>query len=78
MWRNAITLCPDALQRTYRAPLEHFTRVPYHRDTVPGTSQSALVPPIPIATPVHNVSATDQPSGAAPVHNVLPGQSATW
>ena len=39
----------------------HFNRVPYVRDTVPGTRQSALV-------------LRTQPAGAAPVHNVPPAR----
>ena len=60
MWRNIVTtLYPDALHRTYRVPPEHFNRVPYLRDTVPGTGQSALL-------------LGNQPCGAAPVHSVPP------
>ena len=45
MWRNVVTsLYPDILSRTYRVPPEHFNKVPYSRETVPGTSLSALVP----------------------------------
>ena len=61
-WRNFISfLYPDALRRTYCVPPEHFNRVPYVRDTVPGTGQSALV-------------LCNQPAGAAPVHNVPPAR----
>ncbi|KAK7094341.1 hypothetical protein V1264_007981 [Littorina saxatilis] len=56
-WRQIVTsLYPDALTRTYCVPPIHFNRVPYVRDTVPGTRHSALV--------LH------PPSGAAPGHNV--------
>ena len=61
-WRAFITLLyPDALRRTYCVPPVHFNRVPYVRDTVPGTRQSALV-------------LRTQPAGAAPVHNVPPAR----
>ena len=75
-WRDFITsLYPDALRRTYCVPPMHFNRVPYVRDTVPGTRQSALVLRTQPAgaAPVHNVPPARQPSGsAAPVHNVPP------
>ena len=73
-WRDIIrSLYPDALRRTYCVPPDHFNRVPYDRDTVPGTGLSALVLPVPVIPPVHNVSPGSQPSGsAAPVQNVPP------
>ena len=73
-WRSFIlSLYPDALRRTYSVPPEHFNRVPYDRDTVPGTGLSALVLPVPVTPPVHNVPPVSQPSGgAAPVQNVPP------
>ena len=73
-WRDFITsLYPDALHRTYCVPPVHFNRVPYVRETVPGTGLSALILPVPITPPVHNVSPASQPSGsAAPVHSVPP------
>ncbi|KAK7089593.1 hypothetical protein V1264_024408 [Littorina saxatilis] len=56
-WRQIVTsLYPDALTGTYCVPPIQFNRVPYVRDTVPGTRHSALV--------LH------PPSGAAPDHNV--------
>ena len=72
MWRNTVTaLYPDILHRTYCVPPVHFNRVPYERDTVPGTDLSALVLPVPFTPPVHNVPLASQPSGsAAPAHNV--------
>ena len=77
-WRDFITsLYPDALRRTYCVPPMHFNRVPYVRDTVPGTRQSALVLRTQPAgaAPVHNVPLVSQPSGsAAPVHNVPPAR----
>ena len=77
-WRDFITsLYPDALRRTYCVPPMHFNRVPYVRDTVPGTRQSALVLRTQPAgaAPVHNVPPVSQPSGsAAPVHNVPPAR----
>ena len=71
-WRSFIlSLYPDALRRTYCVPPEHFNRVPYDRGTVPGTGLSALVLPVPVTPPVHNVPSVSQPSGsAAPVQNV--------
>ena len=71
-WRSFIlSLYPDALRRTYCVPPEHFNRVPYDRDTVPGTGLSALVLPVPVTPPVHNVPPVSQPSGSAtPVQNV--------
>ena len=71
-WRSFIlSLYPDALRRTYCVPPEHFNRVPYDRDTVPGTGLSALILPVPVTPPVHNVPSVSQPSGsAAPVQNV--------
>ena len=78
-WRSFIlSLYPDALLRTYCVPPEHFNRVPYDRDTVPGTGLSALVLPVPVTPPVQNVPPVSQPSGsasqpsgsAAPVQNV--------
>ena len=58
MWHNVITLLyPDALRHTYCMPPEHFDRMPYVRDTVPGTGQSALV-------------LCSQPAGAAPVFSI--------
>ena len=79
-WRNFIlSLYPDALRRTYSVPPEHFNRVPYDTDTVPGTGVSALVLPVPVTQPVHNVPPVSQPPGsAAPVQNVPPDQSAIW
>ena len=73
-WRSFILeLYPDALHRTYCVPPVHFNRVPYNRDTVPGTGLSALVLPVPVTPPVHNVPPANQPSGsAAPVHSVPP------
>ena len=73
-WRSFIlSLYPDALRRTYCVPPEHFNRVPYDRDTVPGTGLSALVLPVPVTPPVHNVPPVNQPSGGAiPVQNVPP------
>ena len=60
MWHNAVMLLhPDALHHTYCMPPEHFNRVPYVRDTVPGTGQSALV-------------LCSQPAGAAPVFSIPP------
>ncbi|KAK7094316.1 hypothetical protein V1264_007956 [Littorina saxatilis] len=53
------SLYPDALTRTYCVPPVHFNRVPYVRDTVPGTRHSALV----LQPPSHNVPAASQ--GAA-------------
>lgn len=59
-WREVVTsLYPDALRRTYTVPPEHFNKVPYVRDTVPGSGQSALV-------------LRQQPSGEAPVGTVPP------
>ena len=71
-WRSFIlSLYPDALRRTYCVPPEHFNRVPYDRDTVPGTGLSALVLPVPVTPPVHNVPPVSQPSGSAtPIQNV--------
>ena len=73
-WRSFIlSLYPDALCRTYCVPPEHFNRVPYDRDTVPGTGLSALVLPLPVTPPVHNVPPVSQPAdGAIPVQNVPP------
>ena len=73
-WRNFILeLYPDALRRSYSVPPEHFNRVPYDRDTVPGTGLSALVLPVPVTPPVHSVPPVSQPSGSAtPVQNVPP------
>ena len=81
MWRDFITsLYPEACSRTYRVPPEHFNKVPYYRDTVPGTSQSALVLYDPNAAPVHRVlPASQQSVGATPVHNVPPSpQYGLW
>ena len=71
-WRNFILeLYPDALRRTYSVPPEHFNRVPYDRDTVPGTGLSALVLPVPVTPPVQNIPSISQPSGSGePVHKV--------
>jgi len=82
-WRSFIlSLYPDALRRTYCVPPEHFNRVPYDRDSVPGTGVSALVLPVPVTPSVHNAPPVSQPSGsAAPVQNVTsvsqPSGSAT-
>ncbi|XP_070208117.1 uncharacterized protein [Littorina saxatilis] len=64
-WRQIVTsLYPDTLTQTYCVPPVHFNRVPYVRDTVPGTGHSALVLP--------------PPSGAPPIHIVLtPSQQPT-
>ena len=43
-WRDVVTsLYPAALSRTYCVPPVHFSRVPYVRETVPGTDQPAFV-----------------------------------
>ena len=43
-WREVVTsLYPAALTRTYCVPPVHFSRVPYIRETVPGTDQPAFV-----------------------------------
>ena len=58
-WREAVeSLYPDLLHGTICVPPLHFNRVPYVKDTVPGTGQAAFV--------LH------PPSGAAPVHNIPP------
>ncbi|KAK7089591.1 uncharacterized protein [Littorina saxatilis] len=55
------SLYPDAVTRTYCVPPVHFNRVPYVRDTVPGTRHSALVlHPSSGAAPGHNVPAASQ------------------
>ena len=67
------SLYPEALTRTYCVPPVHFNRVPYVRDTVPGTGLSALVLSDPAGSSVHGVPPASQPSGsAAPVHSVPP------
>ena len=60
MWYNAVTLLhPDVFRHTYCMPPEHFNRVPYVRDTVPSTGQSAFV-------------LCSHPAGAAPVFSIPP------
>ncbi|KAK7089592.1 hypothetical protein V1264_024407 [Littorina saxatilis] len=71
-WRQIVTsLYPDALTRTYCVPPIQFNRVPYVRDTVPGTRHSALVLHPPSSAGLgHNVPAGSQ--GAATC-SVQPG-----
>ena len=64
------SLYPDAVHCTYGVPLELSKRVPYSRDTVPGTGLSAVM--LPAVTSTHNVPPASQPPGATPIHNVPP------
>ncbi|KAK7092698.1 uncharacterized protein [Littorina saxatilis] len=64
-WRQIVSsLYPDAFSRTYCLPPVHFNKVPYVRDTVPGTGHSALVlrRPSGACPPVHNVPSVTQRS----------------
>ncbi|KAK7098194.1 uncharacterized protein [Littorina saxatilis] len=69
-WRQIVTsLYPDALTRTYCVPPVQFNRVPYVRDTVPGTGLSVhVLQPRPSARPFHTALSTKPEGWTVPQH----------
>ncbi|XP_070201271.1 uncharacterized protein [Littorina saxatilis] len=72
-WRQIVTsFYPDALTRTYCVPPVQFNRVPYVKDTVPGTGEPVLVLHLPSGgVPKH----TAPPSRR---HFIPPSQHSMW
>jgi hypothetical protein len=77
-WRKFVTsLYPDVLTKTYCVPAPfNFNKVPYRRETVPGTAECAFVLHDPsVSAPSGSAPSGSAPSGSAPPAQPAPGTS---